>query len=46
MNKCEECALRKKAEKNPNSFIAKFWRWHTKWCPGWKKYQESLKKNN
>ncbi len=44
-DKCENCQLRKKAELKPNSFIAKLWRWHTKWCPGWKKYQEQLKKN-
>jgi len=39
---CEDCALRKKAEAKPKSFIAWFWRWHTTWCPGWKKYQQHL----
>jgi hypothetical protein len=24
--------------------IARIWTWHTKWCPGWKAYQESLAK--
>jgi len=34
--------MRKKAEKKPKSFMAKLWRWHTGWCPGWKAYQKSL----
>lgn len=40
--KCENCSLRKKAEANPNNFWAKLWRWHTKWCPGWKAYMAYL----
>ncbi len=31
---CETCPMRKKAEANPKSFMARLWRWHTKWCPG------------
>jgi hypothetical protein len=34
--------MRKRAEKNPNSIIAKIWKWHTGWCPGWKAYQKEL----
>lgn len=22
--------------------MGRLWRWHTTWCPGWKKYLESL----
>jgi hypothetical protein len=22
--------------------MARLWRWHTGWCPGWKKYQKAL----
>ena len=40
--KCAECAMRKKADLKPNSLIGRFWRWHTKWCPGWKAYQAWL----
>jgi len=36
--------MRLKAEKNPNCIMAKIWRWHTKWCPGWKAYQRELGK--
>lgn len=39
---CETCAIRRRAEEKPNSFMARLWRWHTKWCPGWKAYQRHL----
>ena len=39
---CPNCGLRAKAEERPTSILARLWRWHTKWCPGWKAYQESL----
>jgi hypothetical protein len=41
-HKCANCAIRKKAEENPNSLRGRLWRWHTSWCPGWKAYQRSL----
>jgi hypothetical protein len=34
--------MRQKAEDKPKSLFARFWKWHTNWCPGWKAYQESL----
>lgn len=39
---CENCRLRRYAERKPESWIARLWRWHTGWCPGWKKYQKQL----
>jgi hypothetical protein len=39
---CETCSIRKKAEAEPKSFLARIWRWHTGWCPGWKAYQAHL----
>ena len=39
---CETCPTRKKAETNPKSLMARLWRWHTGWCPGWKAYQAYL----
>jgi len=39
---CQDCAWRKKSEEKPKSFMAKLWKWHTGWCPGWKAYQKSL----
>jgi hypothetical protein len=39
---CETCPMRKKAEANPKTLMARLWRWHTGWCPGWKSYQAHL----
>jgi hypothetical protein len=39
---CAECGFRKKAEKNPRSFVGRLWKLHTYVCPGWKAYQRSL----
>lgn len=39
---CETCPMRQKAKDNPKSFMARLWRWHTSWCPGWKAYQAHL----
>jgi hypothetical protein len=39
---CETCAIRMKAEANPKTLMARIWKWHTGWCPGWKAYQKSL----
>ena len=39
---CENCAFRKRYIKNPGSFLGRLWKWHTRWCPGWKRYVASL----
>jgi hypothetical protein len=39
---CANCPLRQKSEANPKSLLARLWKWHTTWCPGWKAYQASL----
>lgn len=39
---CGNCPIRKKAEANPKTLMARLWKWHTTWCPGWKAYQKSL----
>lgn len=39
---CEDCGLRRFAERKPDSLVARIWRWHTSWCPGWEVYQQSL----
>lgn len=39
---CANCSIRTKYDKNPGSFIGRFWRWHINFCPGWKKYIGSL----
>ncbi|MBN1345654.1 MAG: hypothetical protein JXQ73_23380 [Phycisphaerae bacterium] len=39
---CQKCPLHAYADRKPNSIIARIWRWHTGWCPGWKGYQKAL----
>jgi len=39
---CHTCPLRQRAENKPKSLIARLWRWHTTWCPGWKSYVAEL----
>jgi hypothetical protein len=39
---CSHCGFRARYDKNPKSLLARLWRWHAGWCPGWKKYMESL----
>jgi hypothetical protein len=39
---CEGCGLRRRAERKPDSLVARIWRWHTTWCLGWEAYQLSL----
>jgi hypothetical protein len=34
--------MRIRAEEKPHSMISKIWKWHTTWCPGWKRYQKEL----
>ncbi len=39
---CESCELRKKYDEKPKSFRGRFWKFHTRFCPGWKAYLNSL----
>jgi hypothetical protein len=34
--------MRAKYDQNPKSFAGRFWRWHIRFCPGWKTYMNSL----
>ena len=43
VHNCETCRFKAMAEKKPDSILAKLWRWHTGWCPGWKAYQKQLR---
>ncbi len=42
---CSTCRFRKKYDDNPQSILGRLWRWHTNWCPGWKKHMRSLSEN-
>lgn len=39
---CDNCKFRVKFDQNPSSLMGRLWRWHTNWCPGWKRYMNSL----
>lgn len=39
---CEDCKMRSAYDKNHDSLIGKFWRWHINFCPGWKAYYKTL----
>ena len=39
---CATCETRVRAEENPQSFSARLWKFHTRFCPGWKEYQAHL----
>lgn len=39
---CANCKLRAKYDNNPKSLTGRVWRWHIKFCPGWKAYLASM----
>lgn len=39
---CASCRFRAKYDARPRSFLGRLWRWHARWCPGWKRYMSSL----
>lgn len=39
---CESCPWRARYDRNPRSILGRLWKWHTRWCPGWKAYQKEL----
>ncbi len=43
-HKCAECPIRAKHDEKPKSFTGRFWRWHINFCPGWKRYYNSMDK--
>jgi hypothetical protein len=41
MSNCDHCAFRKKYDNAPQSFLGRLWKWHIRWCPGWKSHLRS-----
>ncbi len=41
-HKCPSCSFRARYDRNPKSILGRIWKWHTRWCPGWKSYVNSL----
>lgn len=34
--------MRKRAERKPRSLLGWLWRWHTRFCPGWRSFQQKI----
>ncbi len=43
---CASCGLRAKYDAKPKSLLGRFWKWHIKFCPGWKQYLASLSEDD
>ncbi len=41
-SRCADCPIRRRAEAKRQTLLARLWRWHITWCPGWKAYQKQL----
>jgi hypothetical protein len=39
---CADCPARKNYDKDPTSLSGRLWKWHIRYCPGWKGYISSL----
>jgi len=39
---CPKCGWRKKYDARPRSLLGRLWRFHIRFCPGWKSYMKSL----
>lgn len=39
---CGACTFRARYDHNPKSILGRLWRWHIRFCPGWKSYLKSL----
>ncbi len=39
---CNHCPWRAKYDHSPRSLLGRLWRWHIRFCPGWKKHLASL----
>ena len=39
---CENCGIRACYDKNPKSLIGRLWRFHARFCPGWRRFLARL----
>lgn len=39
---CPTCKLRARYDRAPKSLVGRLWRWHIRFCPGWRAYMKSL----
>ncbi len=40
--RCADCNFRARYDQNPRSILGRIWKFHTRFCPGWKAYMGSL----
>lgn len=41
-HQCEHCAFRATYDNNPRAFLGRLWRFHIRFCPGWRRYMDGL----
>ena len=41
--RCDNCPICNYARKNPDTTFGKLMKWHGKWCPFWKAWEEIYK---
>lgn len=39
---CDTCRMRARYDNNPRSILGRIWKWHIRFCPGWKAYLKAL----
>jgi hypothetical protein len=39
---CSHCSFRARYDRNPASLLGRLWKWHIRFCPGWRGYLKSL----
>ena len=39
---CDVCPWRQKYDTNPMSFLGRLWKFHIRFCPGWKVFMQNL----
>ncbi|MEE4312965.1 MAG: hypothetical protein V2J11_00615 [Desulfofustis sp.] len=44
-HRCDSCSFRKKYETRPGSLLGRLWLFHTRFCPGWRRYLAELPEN-
>jgi hypothetical protein len=41
-SRCENCKFCQHFLEKPETLLGRLWKWHTTWCPAWKRYQKEL----
>ncbi len=39
---CATCRLKARYDASPRSLTGRLWKWHIRWCPGWRSYLKTL----